>query len=51
MFLELQQRIKLFVSGIYENDVELDLFKEEVITLEKLYQQVVEDNENESVVM
>ncbi len=39
------------IKFIYENDVELDLFKEEVITLEKLYQQVVEDNENESVVM
>lgn len=39
------------IKFIYENNVELDLFKEEVITLEKLYQQVVEDNENESVVM
>lgn len=42
---------KELIKFIYENDVELDLFKEEVITLEKLYQQVVEDNENESIVI
>lgn len=37
------------IKFVYENGIELDLFKEEMITLEKLYQQVVEDKENESV--
>lgn len=36
------------IKFVYENEMELDLFKEEMITLEKLYQQVVEDKENES---
>lgn len=31
------------IKFIYENDIELDLFKEEMITLEKLYHQVVEE--------
>lgn len=36
------------IEFIYQNNLELNLFKEETITLEKLYQQVVEDGRNES---
>lgn len=37
------------IEFIYQNNLELNLFKEETITLEKLYQQVVEDGKNESL--
>ncbi len=37
------------IEYIYQNNLELNLFKEETITLEKLYQQVVEDGKNESL--
>ena len=36
------------IEFIYQNNLELNLFKEETITLEKLYQQVVEGGRNES---
>ena len=39
------------IKFIYENEIELNLFKEEMITLEKLYQQVMEDKENESTIV
>ena len=37
------------IEFIYQNNLELNLFKEETITLERLYQQVVEDGKNESL--
>lgn len=39
------------IKFIYENGIELDLLKEEMITLEKLYQQVVEDEEDENTII
>lgn len=38
------------VKFIYEHDYELDLLKEDIITLDGLYQQLVEENEYESVI-
>lgn len=40
---------RAIVKFIYENNLELDLLKEELITLEGLYQQVVEDGKDESI--
>ena len=41
---------KEIVKFIYENDYELDLLKEDTISLEGLYQQLVEENDHESTI-
>lgn len=46
----INKNVKEIVKFIYENDYELDLLKEDTISLEGLYQQLVEENDHESTI-